>query len=126
MDRCEQAALRAERAVGSVSSAPVRERLSAVVRRMEAELPNVRALAELARGLDAGSVHAGSVADRTREQLDNAASRFAGIADEVVRTVDHLADESDLDRVRDRVASLRARFPLTCSMSDVLGASVAA
>lgn len=120
----------------SISSARLRERLSPVVRRMAAELPNVRALAELARGLESGAAcagdplpapsHAGAVAGRTREQLDNAASRFAGIADEVLETVADLADEPGPDGVPERVAALRERFPLTCSMSEVLGSSVPA
>lgn len=148
-DRCEQAVLRAERAVDSISSPPLREGLCPVVRRMQAELPNVRALAELARGLESGAAcaggprpapshaepshagpshagpsRAGAVAERTREQLDNAASRFAGIADEVLETVADLADEPG--PAPERVAALRERFPLTCSMSEVLGSSVPA
>ncbi len=75
---------------------------------------------------DVGQPYAGAVAERTREQLDNAASRFAGIADEVLETVADLADEPGPDGVPERVAALRERFPLTCSMSEVLNSSVPA
>lgn len=73
---------------------------------------------------DVGQPYAGAVAERTREQLDNAASRFAGIADEVLETVADLADEPG--PAPERVAALRERFPLTCSMSEVLDSSVPA
>ncbi|MGW1677208.1 hypothetical protein [Saccharopolyspora sp. NPDC002376] len=118
--RCEQAVHRAARAVEAVSSAQARQRLHVVVRRMDAELPNVRALAELGRGLTrTGSDE--EVLLRVRGQLEDAAVRFGMVADHVLETVvEHVADP-DLNRVHQQVVVLRDQFPLLRPMSAVFG-----
>jgi hypothetical protein len=118
--RCEQAVRRAGDAADSVSSAQARQELRSVVRRMGAELPNVRALVELGRGLQADSSDDEAV-DRVRDQLDDAAVRFAAVTDGLVEAVvDHVA-APDLDRVRRRVGVLREQFPLLRPMSSLFG-----
>lgn len=97
--------------------------LRSVVRRMEAELPNVDALVELGRSFDNGSGSAREHAATARviEQLDDAVTRFALITDQVVETVVQLVAEPDLDRVHEQVAALREQFPLLRPMSALVG-----
>ena len=121
VQRCEQAVLRAARAVDAVSSAQARNGLQAVVRRMEAELPNVRALAELGRGLPDGSPHGDEVLPRLRSQLEDAAARFGMVTDHVLEAVVELVADPDLSRVHGQVEVLRDQFPLLRPMSAVFG-----
>ncbi|MFC7341620.1 hypothetical protein [Saccharopolyspora griseoalba] len=111
--RCEQSVHRAGQAVEAVSSRETRNRLRAVVRRMDAELPDVRVLAELGKGLG-DSRRDAEVAGRVRAQLAGAAARFAETTEEVLELV---ADAEDAER---RVAALRDRFPLVRPLSAVL------
>ncbi|MFB9569998.1 hypothetical protein [Saccharopolyspora hordei] len=115
--RCEQAVHRAARAVDAVSSTPARQNLQAVVRRMGAELPDARALAELGCGLASTGSDA---ARRVREQLEDAAVRFGAVTDHVVAVVSDLVTDPDLSRVQQEVTALRAQFPLLRPMSAVL------
>lgn len=126
MWRCEHAVCRAARAVDAVSSARARERLHAVVRRMDAELPNVRALVELGRGLDAGegAQNWDATTRRVHEQLDAAACRFGLITDHVSATVLDLVSAPDLSRMNREITLLRKQFPLLQPMSVVLGPGV--
>lgn len=117
LQRCEQAVHRAAQAVDSVSSSTARLDLRSVVRRMDAELPNVRALVELGRALDAGGR---DEAARVLRQLDDAATRFTMIADQVLETVVDLVTAPDLDRVRQHVVTLREQFPLQRPLSALL------
>jgi hypothetical protein len=117
--RCEQAVHRAGQAVEAVSSRETRNRLQAVVRRMDAELPDVRVLAELGRGLG-DSRRDVEVAHRVRAHLAGTAVRFAGVTEEVLELV---AEPDDVER---RVAALRDRFPLVRPLSAVLAERVSA
>ncbi|MER5394414.1 hypothetical protein [Saccharopolyspora sp. NPDC002686] len=118
--RCEQAVQRAAQAVEAVSSAQARQQLHAVVRRMDAELPNVRALAELGRGLTStGSDE--EVLHRVRGQLEDAAVRFGMVTDHVLEAVVELVADPDLNRVHHQVVVLRDQFPLLRPMSAVFG-----
>ncbi|MGP4015222.1 hypothetical protein [Saccharopolyspora sp. 5N708] len=121
VQRCEQAVCRAARAVDAVSSAHARDWLRMVVRRMDAELPNVRALSELGRGLAGGGPGDDAVVRRVRSQLADAATRFGMVADHVVDTVVELVADPDLSRVHEQVTVLREQFPLLRPMSAVLG-----
>lgn len=116
--RCEQAVHRAARAVDAVSSAQARQNLQAVVRRMDAELPNVRALAELGRGLTSADA---AVLNRVRGQLEDAVVRFGMVTDHVVDAVVELVADPDLARVHQQVVVLREQFPLLRPMSAVFG-----
>lgn len=124
LDRCEQAVSRAASAVHSVSSAPAREGLLMVVRRMDAELPNVAALVELGRGLAAENppeqARGAQVRGRVRGQVADAAERFGSIAEELLEIVQRLVADPDLSRLRGDVAVLRDQFPLLRPMSAVL------
>ncbi len=113
---CDQAVCRAARAVDSVSSVPARRELGGVVRRMEAELPNVRALAELGRVLEGD----GRSASRVRRQLEETSARFATTSDHVLGCVVELVAEPDLERVHERMTVVRQRFPLVRPMSTVV------
>jgi hypothetical protein len=121
MRRCEQAVRRAARAVDSVSSTPARTGLQSVVRRMDAELPNVRALVELGRSLDAGGRDGEPATGRVLGQLDDAARRFGMLTDQVLQAVVELVAAPDLGRVHQQVAALRDQFPLQRPMSAALG-----
>ncbi|MBF6507985.1 hypothetical protein IU422_09540 [Nocardia farcinica] len=123
--RCEQAVHRAGCAVDAVSSTRARQNLQAVVRRMDAELPNVRALAELGRGLTASGADA-AVLRRVRAQLADAAVRFGMITDHVVEAVVELVANPDLNRMHQQVVVLRDQFPLLRPMSAVFGPKPAA
>lgn len=120
MRLCQQAVDRAERSVDSVSSGPARCDLRSVVRRMDAELPSVRALVELGRGLDASRRDDRVAATRVLRQLDDAQAHFAALAEQIVDTVADLVAAPDLDRVHDRVEALRDQFPLQRPMSALL------
>ena len=111
--RCEQAVHRAGQAVEAISSRATRNRLQAVVRRMDAELPDVRVLAELGRGLG-DSRREVEIARRVRAQLAGAAGRFAEVTGELLELV---AEPDDVER---RVARLRDGFPLVPPLSCVL------
>lgn len=129
LHRCEQAVSRADRAVESVSSARARHRLSGVVHRMDAELPNVRALVELGRRLETGNARRGAsdaaeqeaVAGRIHQQLVEAATRFGAVTDTVLASVLELVSHADPFRLDEQVAVLRDEFPLLRPMSVVLG-----
>lgn len=120
--RCEQAVCRAARAVESVSSVRARQGLSGVVHRMDAELPNVRVLVELGRGLEGDGIREADAACRVLDQLVDASARFAAVTDHVLECVVELVAEPDLERVSERVTVLRDRFPLVRPMSAVVGA----
>lgn len=111
--RCEQAVHRAEQAVEAISSRETRNRLQAVVRRMDAELPDVRVLSELGRGLG-DSRREVEIASRVRAQLAGTATRFTEITRELLELV---ADPDDVER---RVAQLRDGFPLVRPLSSIL------
>ena len=117
--RCEQAVRRAERAVDAISSARTRRRLRSVVRRMDAELPDVSALAELGRGLDDGPA-----ARRVAEHLDGAVVRFGEFTGQLLETVAELVDHPRSELVDQRTAALREQFPLTTPFSAVLRGQV--
>lgn len=121
MRRCEQAVRRAAQAVDSVSSSSARLDLRSVVRRMDAELPHVRALVELGRALDAAKHDDVAAATRVLRQLDDAANRFGALADQVRDAVVDLVAAPDLDRMHQRVVALRAQFPLQRPMSALRG-----
>lgn len=116
--RCEQAVHRAEQAVQAMSSRASRNRLQAVVRRMEAELPDVRVLAELGKGLTGDTRRDVEIARRVRAQLVETASRFAESTEQVLELV------AEPDRVDWRVSVLRDRFPLVQPLSAVLSEPV--
>lgn len=118
MRRCEQAVRRAELAAESVSSEQARSRLRLVVRRMRAELPSVRTLVELGRGLDGGPRRDAST-ERVFEQLTAATDRFAAITDQVLESVVRLVAAPDLDRLGGEVGALREQFPLVRPLSEV-------
>lgn len=111
VQHCEQAVLRASRSVEAMSSQQVRNRLRTVVRRMDAELPNLRVLAELGRGLGSTSRDA-EVAGRVRAELTEAEKRFGAVTGEVLELVE--------DPDAERVGELRGRFPLLRPISAVL------
>jgi hypothetical protein len=121
VQRCEQAVCRAARAVDAVSSTHARQWLQTVVRRMDAELPNVRALSELGRGLAGSEPTDDGVVGRVHSQLDDAATRFGMVADHLVETVVELVAAPDLSRVHEQVTVLREQFPLLRPMSAVFG-----
>ena len=133
--RCEQSVRRAQRAVEAISSERTRRRLRPVVRRMEAELPDVSALAELGRGLGGGPAadrtadrnaeraaeRAGhKAADRVAARLDAAAERFARFTEQLLDVVAELVAAPGPDLVDRRAAELREQFPLTSPLSAVL------
>lgn len=117
LNRCEQAVCRGYRAVESVSSTPARHGLQSVVRRMEAELPDVRAMVELGRGLGPQQAVA---ARRVAGQLDDAATRFALVTEAVLEAVAELVTTSELPRLHQRVRDLRGEFPLLRPLSAML------
>ncbi|MEU6127646.1 hypothetical protein ABZ805_00595 [Saccharopolyspora sp. NPDC047091] len=123
LHRCEQAVARARRAVEAVSSVRAREALLVVVRRMDAELPNVQALVEVGRGLDAAPESADrrdrEVLRRVRDQVAEAAACFAAITEDVLDVVVDLVAAPDLTRMHREVAVLRDRFPLLHPLSEV-------
>ncbi|GAA0505085.1 hypothetical protein GCM10011581_33080 [Saccharopolyspora subtropica] len=121
VQRCEQAVYRAARAVEAVSSEQARHGLQTVVRRMDAELPNVRALAEVGRGVAVGSSRDEAVLRRLQGQLDDAAARFGMVTDHVLEVVVQLVADPDLSRVHEQVTVLREQFPLLRPMSAVFG-----
>ncbi|GAA2810018.1 hypothetical protein [Saccharopolyspora taberi] len=123
--RCEQAVRRAALAVDSVSSAQARQALRTLVVRMDAELPNVRALVELGRSLDADEVREEAVLRRVFQQLDDAATRFGMITDHVLETVVQLVADADLSQMHEQVMVLREQFPLLRPMSAVFGPATA-
>jgi hypothetical protein len=117
LQRCEQAVYRAAQAVESVSSSTARLDLHSVVRRMDAELPNVLVLVELGRGLDVGGRDESA---RVLQQLDDAATRFGTVADQVLEMVVDLVAAPDLDRVHRQAMTLREQFPLQRPLSALL------
>ncbi|QUH05259.1 hypothetical protein HUO13_34785 [Saccharopolyspora erythraea] len=120
LQRCEQAIRRAGSAVESVSSAHARQTLNSVVQRMDAEMPHIRALVELGRGLDADAVGQEVVLHRVHQQLEDAAVRFAMFTDHVLEVVLQLVADPDMSRVHQQVTVLREQFPLLRPMSAVL------
>ncbi|GAA2329862.1 hypothetical protein GCM10009854_00790 [Saccharopolyspora halophila] len=118
--RCEQAVHRAEQAVDAMSSRASRNRLQAVVRRMDAELPDVRVLAELGKGLTGDTRRDIEVAGRVRAQLADTGNRFAEVTEQVLEVV---AEPEHVDR---RASILRERFPLVQPLSAVLSEPVSA
>ncbi|SDY38234.1 hypothetical protein SAMN05216215_1025129 [Saccharopolyspora shandongensis] len=121
VQRCEQAVYRAARAVDAVSSTQARHQLQTVVRRMDAELPNVRALSELGRGLESSESRDDAVVGRVQSQLDDAAARFGMVTDHVLEAVVELVAAPDLSRIHEQVLVLRDQFPLLRPMSAVFG-----
>ncbi|MGJ7905671.1 hypothetical protein ACOQFL_04240 [Actinopolyspora sp. H202] len=127
LNRCEQAVHRAVRAADTVSSLPVRRGLRQVVYRMDAELPTVRTLVQLARELDAGDSPV-ATADSTRraalrriqEGVVVAVSRFTELGDQLGGVVAELAAGADQEHAQRRIAALRERFPLLPAMSAIL------
>ncbi|SDJ80561.1 hypothetical protein SAMN04487820_102177 [Actinopolyspora mzabensis] len=127
LNRCEQAVHRAVRAADTVSSLPVRRGLRQVVYRMDAELPTVRTLVQLARELDAGESPV-ATADSTRlvalRRLQDgvvvAVSRFTELGDQLSGVVAELAAGVDQEHAQRRIAALRERFPLLPAMSAIL------
>ncbi|ASU80258.1 hypothetical protein CDG81_20500 [Actinopolyspora erythraea] len=127
LNRCEQAVHRAVRAADAVSSLPARQGLRQVVHRMDAELPTVRALVQLARELDNGGAMAAG-ADSTRsvalERVHGgvtvAVSRFTALGDQLAGVVAELAAGADQQQAQRRVAALRESFPLLPAMSAIL------
>jgi hypothetical protein len=117
---CELAVCRARRAVDSVSSAAARADLGLVIRRMDAEMPHIRALVELGRGFDESGRDGAVAAERVLRQLGDAQRCFAEVADQVQETVVDLVAIPDLDRVHAEVVRLRGRFPLQRPMSALL------
>ena len=111
VQHCEQAVLRASRSVEAMSSQQGRNRLRTVVRRMDAELPNLRVFAGLGRGLG-GSSRDAEIAGRVRAELTEAEERFGAVTGEVLQ----LVEDPDAERVRE----LRDRFPLLRPISAVL------
>lgn len=111
VQHCEQAVLRASRAVEAMSSQQARNRLQTIVRRMDAELPNLRVFAELGRGLGDSSRDA-EIARRVRTELAGAEQRFGAVTGEVLA----LVEDPDPERVQE----LRGRFPLLRPISAVL------
>ncbi|RRO13044.1 hypothetical protein EIL87_25670 [Saccharopolyspora rhizosphaerae] len=111
VQHCEQAVLRASRAVEAMSSQQARNSLQTVVRRMDAELPTLRVFAELGRGLG-DTPRDAEIARRVRAELAHAERLFAEITGEVLSLVGGLDPE--------RVQALRARFPLLHPLSAVL------
>ncbi len=94
-----------------------------VVRRMDAELPNVAALVELGRGLAAedppAQARGAQVQTRVRGQVADVAERFGSIAEELLKIVQRLVADPDLPRLHGEVAVLRDEFPLLRPMSAV-------
>ncbi|SFT59791.1 hypothetical protein SAMN04487904_104159 [Actinopolyspora lacussalsi subsp. righensis] len=127
LNRCEQAVHRAVRAADTVSSLPVRRGLRQVVYRMDAELPTVRTLVQLARELDAGDSTV-ATADSTRRValrriqggVVMAVSRFTELGDQLAGVVAELAAGADQEHAQRRIAALRERFPLLPAMSAIL------
>lgn len=117
--RCERCVRRAADAVETVSSFADRQALRAVVRRMDAELPNVRALAELERSLNAGEGER-DAGERVHQQLDDAGVRFGVFADQVMEVVEQHVARPDREWLRTEVAVLRGQFPLLRPMSAIL------
>ncbi|SFS45348.1 hypothetical protein [Saccharopolyspora flava] len=111
VQHCEQAVLRAGRAVEAVSSLRARNLLQTVVRRMDAELPSLRVFAELGRGLG-GTPRDVEIARRVRAELTAAEHRFAETTAEVL----DLVEDPDPQRAQ----QLRDRFPLVKPLSTVL------
>ncbi|QGK71638.1 hypothetical protein GIY23_20820 [Allosaccharopolyspora coralli] len=120
LHRCEQAARRAGLAADTVSSNRARQRLHSVVRRMDAELPSVRALAELGRSLDTDPSRDREAVNRVHRQLTEAGERFGAVTDRMLRIVVELVDDGDGERAGRQVGELRERFPLSPPLSDVL------
>ncbi|RCW46873.1 hypothetical protein DFQ14_101213 [Halopolyspora algeriensis] len=134
LNRCEQAVHRASRAVEAISSVRARRGLSGVVHRMAAELPNVRALVELGRGLEAGGARGDApkvagqhdMARHIHQQLAEAATRFGAVTDALLVSVLDLVAHPDLCRLYEQTNTLRDQFPLLRPMSAILGPDVAA
>ncbi|SDP87597.1 hypothetical protein SAMN04487905_111116 [Actinopolyspora xinjiangensis] len=132
LNRCEQAVHRAVRAADAVSSLPVRQGLRQVVHRMDAELPTVRALVQLARELDDGGATAAgedstrSVAlERVHGGVMVAVSRFTALGDQLAGVVAELAAGADQQQAQRRIAALRESFPLLPAMSAILAGKAA-
>lgn len=125
--RCERAVSDADRVVETLSSEPARKGLRAVVRRMDAELPEVRVFAELGRGLEEDPVGREVALTRVAGQLSTGVTRFVRRSQEVSGVVDELVRTADFERARRAVAALRAQFPLLPPMSvlcaDPIGGS---
>ncbi|GAB2757284.1 hypothetical protein GCM10027174_36690 [Salinifilum aidingensis] len=115
---CEQAVQRCLRAVEAVTAESARSELAALVRRMDAELPTVRALVALADELAAGSDGRTAVA-HVDAGLAEAARGFDALAAEVLALIDELPRLPGRQRTSERTARLRSRFPLAPPMSAV-------
>ncbi|MBE9374907.1 hypothetical protein IQ251_10675 [Saccharopolyspora sp. HNM0983] len=120
VNSCAASLFRARRAVDAVSSQEARNCLRAVLRRMDAELPNVRVLAELGCSLEHGGPRDGAAVQRVRAQLQDAVHRYALFAEELLAVVEDLVNEPDLERTREHVDALRRQFPLLRPMSEIV------
>lgn len=118
--RCAQAVHRASEAVQAVTSRPARAELSAVVRRMEAELPDVRAVVALGQELGGGAADA-AVTRRVDEQLADAARGFDGFTQSLLVLIAELPGKPELTRLGTDTARLRQRFPLLRPLSTITG-----
>lgn len=118
---CVLSLSRARRAVDAVSSREARGILHTVLRRMDAELPNVRVLAELGTSLQQARPVDDAAVQRVRMQLREAVHRYASFAEQLLGVVEELVSEPDLDRTKEHVEALRRQFPLLRPMSELLG-----
>ena len=107
--RCERAVSDADRVVETLSSEPARRGLRAVVRRMDAELPEVRVFAELGRELENEPGSREVVLTRVAGQLSTGVTRFVRRSQEVSGVVDELVRTADFERARRAVIVPRAR-----------------
>ncbi len=96
-----------------------RRSLHAVVRRMEAELPNVHALVELGRSFDSGTGQHEPVVPRVRGHLDDAVDHFDILTEHMLDIVTELVTDPDLERLEEQVTTLRGRFPISRPMSTI-------
>lgn len=117
---CVLSLSRARRAVDAVSSQEARGYLHVVLRRMDAELPNVRVLAELGMSLQQTGPRDDAALQRVRAQLQDAVRQYASFAERLLGVVEDLVNEPDLDRTRQHVDSLRRQFPLLRPMSELV------
>ncbi len=109
------------RAVEAVTAEAARSELMALVRRMDAELPTVRALVALGDELAASSGGCAAAA-QVDEGLDETARGFDELAAEVLALIDELPRLPGRQQTSERAARLRNRFPLAPPMSAVTGA----
>jgi len=117
-ERCAQAVRRSERAVQAVTAESTRSELHAVVRRMAAELPNVRAVVALGDELVAQPADI-AVVHRVDVRLDEAAQEFESFADAVVGLIDEVVRDPAV-APSSGTSRLRQRFPLLSPMSAII------